>query len=167
MGGAGYPIDQQMRSLLKACNEDLVHGNPTPFANIWDVYSGFVQREPGPIVDVLRMRPERDHAFSAVDFFHFATEEGLQEQTLPRLNDLPEGVIHNYTAMGDLKEVAFEQEGSDPVVMSGISLIRYGDHLHWIVLGGPVLDLDAVTAERRAELAAAEDQIRAANPQSS
>jgi len=167
MGGAGYPIDQQVRSLLKACNEEMVHGAKVPFANIWDVFSGFVRREPGPVVDVLRMKPEKDHAFSAMDFFHFVTEEGLQEQTLPRLRDLPEGVIHNFTAIGDLKEVAFEQEGSDPVVMSGIAMVRYGDHLHWIVLGGPVKDLAAATAARRAELATNEAQIRAANPRAS
>lgn len=167
MGGAGYPIDQQVRSLLKACNEEMAHGAEVPFRNIWDVFTGFVKPEPGPVVNMLRMKPEKDHAFSALDFFHFVTEEGLQEQTLPRLRDLPEGLIHNFTAIGDLKEVAFEQEEGDPVVMSGIAMVRYGDHLHWIVLGGPVMDLSAATAARRAELAANEAQIRSANPHAS
>lgn len=167
MGGAGYPIDQQIRSLLKSCNEEIAHGAEVPFRNIWDVFSGFVKREPGPVVNVLRMKPEKDHAFSAMDFFHFVTEEGLREQTLPRLRDIPEGIVHNFTAIGDLKEVAFEQEGGDPVVMSGIAMVRYGDHLHWIVLGGPVVNLDEVTAKRRVEMADNEAQIRAANPHAS
>lgn len=167
MGGAGYPIDQQVRSLLKACNEEMIEGASIPFVNIWDVFSGFVKRDKGPVVDILRMKTEKDHAFSALDFFHFVTEEGLQEQTLPRLREITEGVIHNFTAMGDLKDVAFEQEGSDPVVMSGISMVRDGDHLYWIVLGGPVIDLAEATAARRADLAANEAQIRAANPNAS
>lgn len=162
MSGAGYPIDQELRLLIGNCNDELLEGAEVPFRNIWDVFVGFTKPEVSQLLDFVTLRPEKDHAFTALDFYAYATEEGLQEQILPRLRDLPEGVIHNYSALGDIKEVAFEYEGGS-VVSSGISLVRYGEHLHWITLGGPVCDLEKVTNDRRAELAPNEADIRAVN----
>jgi len=167
LSGAGYPIDQRMRSLLKACNDDRMRGIAEPFTNIWDVMVGFTVEQPTQMVNLLRLRPEKDHAFSASDFFAFATEDDLREQTLPMLRSLPEGQIHNYSALGDLHEVAFEEEGRDPVVVSGIALLRLGSHLHWMTVGGPVCDLAEVTRRRREELAASAERVRAANPAAS
>lgn len=167
LSGAGYPIDKRVRSLLQACNDDRARGISEPFTNIWDVMQGFTLEQPAQAVNILRLRPEKDHAFSAADFFAFATEDELRAQTLPMLRRLPEGQIHNYSALGDLHEVAFEEEGKDPVVISGIALVRHGSHLYWISVGGPVCDLAEVTRRRREELAAGESRVRAANPAAS
>lgn len=166
LSGAGYPVDKRMRSLVEACNDDRMRGMEVPFPNIWDVMSGFTQEVPTQMVSLLKLKPEKDHAFTAADFFAFATEEELREQTLPMLRQLPEGRIHNYSALGDLHEVAFEEEGKEPTVISGIALLRQGSHLYWMSVGGPVCDLKEVTRVRREELAANEARIREANPRS-
>lgn len=165
MSGAGYPIDQRLRYLLKTCNDERIQGVEDPFTNIWDVVSGFLQDVPLEVATMLRLRKERDHAFSATDFFAFATEPSLQEQTLPRLRMLAEGEIYSFTALGDHHDVAFEVEGKEPAILSGIAMVRRGSHLSWITVGGPICDLAAVTAERRGLLASQEPQLREANPE--
>lgn len=163
MSGVGYPIDRQTRDFLKVANDDVFNGITPPHAKLWDVVNGFFQREPGEMVDFLRLRQEKDHAFNSVDFFAFATDPSLQEQSIPKLLELPEGLIHNFTALGNIKEVEFQENDGEPIVFSGISMVRWGEHLHWHTIGGPITDLEAVTAQRRGELAAQESTIRANN----
>lgn len=167
LSGAGYPIDRQLRDFLKTCNDERLSGAAEPFSNIWDVYSGFIRPEKSDLVEMIRLKPERDHAFSGTDFFAYATEEALKEQTLPRLRGLPENIIHNFTSLGDLKDISFQSEGRDPVVLSGISLLRQGNQLYWMAVGGPICDLGELTAQRRAMLAEQADIVRARNPHAS
>lgn len=164
LSGAGYPMDQQMRRILELANEDSVRGADYPLRNLWDVFRAFVLREECAIGTILRLRPERDHAFDANDFFAYASDPAIKEATMAKLHALPEGVIHNYSILTDPKDVVFEQEDGDPIVLVGIALIRHGNHLYWQSCGGYVVDLEQVTAARRAELARDEGKIRAANP---
>jgi len=167
MSGAGYPIDTFLRGTVKEINDDLLSGQSNPFPNIWDIFSAFVIREKGELTDIYRLRNEKDHAFSAEDFFAFANEEELRSNALPKLASLPEGTIHNFTAVGDIREIPFEDEDGNSIVLSGISFVRHGTRLFWISVGGLVCDLDAVTAERRKMLADAADIVRRANPDAS
>lgn len=161
--GAGFPIDRALRQLLDCCNDDILTGQ-APFPNVWDVFSAFTYTQPSKLINFLKLRAEVDHAFTATDFFAFSTEEELRDRTLPKLRELKEGVIHNYSALDDVRQVTFEQSERDPVVLSGISMIRHNSHLYWMTVGGPVCDLASVTAVRRAALALDADKVRAANP---
>jgi hypothetical protein len=164
MSGVGYHIDQQTRHFLDVCNKDVLNGVETPYFKVWDVVSGFFKPEPSEIVDFLRLRPEKDHAFSAQDFFAYATDPAIRDQALEKLVELPEGIIHNYSVKGGVRDIVFQEEGSDPIALSGIAIVRSGDLLYWQTVGGIVTDVAAVTAERRATLAADEARIRADNP---
>lgn len=167
LSGAGLPMDRQLRRLLEMANDDVVRGIEYPLRNLWDVFSGFVLREECTIGTILRLRPEKDHAFDANDFFAFASDPAIKEATLSKLASLPEGLIHNYSIVTDPDDVVFEQEDGDPIVLVGIALVRQGNHLYWQSCGGYVVDLDKVTSERRADLAKDEHKIRSANPRAS
>jgi hypothetical protein len=167
LSGAGYPMDQQLRRILQMANDDSIRGSDYPLRNLWDVFRGFVLREECAIGTILRLRPERDHAFDANDFFAFASDPAIKDATVAKMQSLPEGVIHNYSILTDPKDVVFEQEDGDPIILLGIALIRHGNHLYWQSSGGYVVDLPEVTAARRAELARDEQKIRSANPNSS
>lgn len=164
MSGVGYHIDQQTRQFLDTCNKDVLNGVETPYFKVWDVVSGFFRPEPSEIVDFLRLKPEKDHAFSAQDFFAYATDPSIRDHALEKLMELPEGIIHNYSVKGGVRDVIFQEEGSDPIALSGIAMVRSGDLLYWQTAGGIVTDVAAVTAERRATLAEGEARIRADNP---
>ncbi|MDW9481383.1 hypothetical protein GOB57_22305 [Sinorhizobium meliloti] len=164
MSGVGYHIDQQTRQFLDTCNKDILNGAETPYFKVWDVVSGFFRPERSEIVEFLRLRPEKDHAFSAQDFFAYATDPSIRDHALQKVMELPEGIIHNYSVKGGVRDVVFQEEGNDPIVISGIAMVRSGDLLYWQTVGGIVTDVAAVTAERRARLAEEEAKIRADNP---
>jgi hypothetical protein len=167
LSGAGYPMDKQLRRILAMANDDSIRGQNYPLRNLWDVFSAFVLRQECAIGTILRLKPERDHAFDANDFFAFASDPAIKEATIAKLQALPEGVIHSYSILTDPKDVVFEQEDGDPIILVGIALIRQGNHLFWQSCGGYVVDLEEVTNSRRAELARDEEKLRRANPQAS
>lgn len=167
MAGVGLPIDAQTREYLRFCNQDLDAGYETPLEKLWDAVSGFFEWEDAEIQQFIRVRHERDHAFNPVDFFAFATDPDIKAQTLTRLRELPEGVIHNYSVKGDVKAVQFQEEGEEPICLSGVAFVRHGNHLHWHLVGGPITDLAKRTAERRALLAEQADLVRQNNPNQS
>lgn len=164
MSGVGYPVDRHIRHFLDMCNADIFRGLEVPYPKVWDVVSGFFKRESSELQDFLRLRPEKDHAFSQHDFFAFATDTAIREQVVEKLLALPEGVVHNYTASGAVKDVVFEEGQTEPLVFSGISLVRHGELLYWQTVGGPVVDISRITEERREQLVEQEATIRAANP---
>lgn len=164
MSGVGYHIDQQTRQFLDTCNKDLLNGVETPYFKVWDVVSGFFRPEPSEIVEFLRLRPERDHVFSAQDFFAFASDPSIRDHALEKLSELPEGIIHNYSVKGGVRNIVFQEEGGEPLALSGVAMVRSGDLLYWQTVGGIVTDVAAATAERRAVLAEQEARIRGDNP---
>jgi hypothetical protein len=164
MSGVGYHIDHQTRQFLDTCNKDVLNGIETPYAKVWDVVSGFFKQEYSEIVDFLRLRTERDHAFSAQDFFAYATAPEIRDHAIERLMELPEGVIHNYSVTGGVRDVVFQDEVGDPVALSGIAMVRSGDLLYWQTVGGVVTDPLKATSARRAALAEQEAKIRRDNP---
>ena len=164
LSGVGYHIDQQIRQFLDTCNKDVLNGVETPYFKVWDVVSGFFRPEPSEIVDFLRLKEEKDHAFSARDFFAYATDPSIRDHALEKLRELPENVIHNYSVKGGVRDIVFQEEGGEPIALSGIAMVRSGDLLYWQTVGGIVTDVAAVTAARRATLAEGEARIRADNP---
>lgn len=164
LSGAGFAVDRQLRTFLNLCNNDLARGIDPPYAKVWDVVGGYFQRENAALVSYLSLRRERDHAFDAGDFFAWVGEPVIAENAMPRLRSLPEGVVHNFSVAGDVKEITFEAEGSPPIAFAGVSLVRHGANLHWQTAGGLVADLDGITRERRAVLADQEETVRRNNP---
>ncbi|MBY3151306.1 hypothetical protein HFO56_02755 [Rhizobium laguerreae] len=164
MAGVGNPIDRQTRAFLDTCNKEVLNGVEIPYMKVWDVVSGFFRPEQSEITDFLRLRPEKDHAFSAPDYFGYATDPSIREHALGKLVELPEGIIHNYSVIGGVRDIVFQEEGCDPIVFSGLALVRSGELLYWQTVGGVITDVASVTAERRKTLQPEEARIRAANP---
>lgn len=167
MSGAGFTIDNRMRTLLDACNDDVRIGAEVPFPNIWDVFSGFVRRVEAGLASPLVLLEERDHAFAPGDFFAFREEPAIRDAARERLLGLPVGIIHNYSCLDGPDEATFSREDGSAYVLSGIAMIRHGGHLHWCAIGGEKVDLDAVTSERRRTLAENAEAVRRANPHAS
>jgi hypothetical protein len=164
MSGVGNPIDKQTRAFLDTCNKEILNGVDIPYMKVWDVVSGFFKAEPSEITDFLRMRTEKDHAFNAPDFFGYATDPSIREHALEKLDDLPEGIIHNYSVTGGVRDMVFQEDGGEAVVLSGLALVRMGELLYWQTAGGIVTDVETVTANRRELLAGEEARVRGANP---
>ena len=150
--GAGFPIDKQLREYALEYNDrQLGHGLLTlPISfNVFEGFFDFKVIDPAPL---FVLRPEKDHLFSLSDFLDFATGGDRPTDTLDGVATIPEGIINNYTPVGDVRELAFLHADSNRFVVGGTTMVRHGDQLHWAMIGGPICDLGAKTAERRAGL---------------
>ncbi len=163
MAGAGFPIDRQNRDFLSTTNEDVFADQDPPHPKLWDVIQAYFRWQHAEMKPFLRLLPEKDHAFNSVDFFAFATDPNLQEQTIPQLMALPEGIIHNYSVLNDLKETIFTADDGRKLVLAGIAFVRQGSQLFWHTAGGLIDDLAVLTAERRSLLAQDEERVRRVN----
>jgi hypothetical protein len=147
--GAGFPIDAQLREYLIEYNDRVMgHGLLTLPMSFNDT-EGFCVFYEKPTNHFL-LRPEKDHLFSFADFLDYATDPArTEEQGAESLGALAEGVIHSYTPIGDVRDTAFLHSDSRRLVIAGITFVRHGEEVSWMMLGGPICDLLAETEKIR------------------
>jgi hypothetical protein len=141
--GAGYPVDKLLHALAAEYtnryassglyNQPVSFNYFEPFCTIRLIEGIAPYAEP---VD------EVDHLFSIVDFFDFATSPASKEFSIDQLLDLPEGKAFHYTSNGDINELTFLTSEGREFVVSGFSLIRYSNFVHWYIVGGAVFSPD-------------------------
>lgn len=142
---AGYPIDGVLRRRLKVVRESEAAGGPSILDKTsFRVFAHCLQRNllAGPHAALL---PEIDHAFDLADFYEVYDQSGFPSDAMARLRALPERRIYSYSP---INPAIYARSPVDPAptLVSGISLVRTGDRLMWMLLGGPILDLQAQTA---------------------
>jgi hypothetical protein len=147
--GAGYPIDQQLREYLHTYNDRaLGHGLAT-MPSSFNVFEGFFEFQTYEHSFLFRIRPEKDHLFSLSDFLDFATSADRRSSAIRSVMELQDGIIYNFTAVGDIRDLAFLHADSKRFVIAGFTMIRRGEQLHWAMIGGPICDLAEETQKLR------------------
>lgn len=147
--GADYPIDKLLREYLSAYNErQFSHGLKTMPAS-FNVFEGFFEFRINTPAHFFSLRPEKDHLFSLGDFLGFVTSADCQNDDPQTLFQLPEGIIYNFTPVGDVRELAFLHADSSRFVIAGFTMIRHEDQLHWAMIGGPICNLSEQTHKLR------------------
>ena len=172
LSGAGYPVDQFLRDLVTEythryassgtgtqpvsfnylesfCNVKLIKGSFAPYAE--------------PINEI-------DNLFSITDYFEYITSKEAEKFSLASLMSLSENVAFHYTSNGDILELTFLNAAGREFVISGFSLVRRRNSLHWYLLGGEIcsdeewtikcenprsVDLENIEPSKRAFLSAA------------
>ena len=151
--GAGFPIDQLLREFLLEYNDrQLGHGlmtMPTSF----NVFEGFYEFRANPPPPFLAMRTEKDHLYSLADFLDFVTSGERRDDGMQSLFELRDGIVYNFTPIGDVRELAFLHAESSRFVVAGFTMARREEQLHWAMIGGPICNL----AERTRELSSDPD----------
>ncbi|WP_431271780.1 hypothetical protein [Dankookia sp. P2] len=146
--GAGLPMDRAIRDFLSEVNHrEVSHGFDALPAS-FNVLEAFIGSRPAD--KVFDVRPERDHVFSLEDFLDYLTSSDGPADPCAALPSIPEGVVHSYNAVGDLESLAFIDGEGERHVISGISFVRHGDEVTWMLLCGPIVDIAAKSAEARA-----------------
>jgi hypothetical protein len=149
--GAGYPIDKQLREFLLEYNErQLAHGLMT-MPSSFNVFEGFLEFHVVYPVHYFAIRSEKDHLFSLGDFLGFVTSADSQAYDMRSLFELQEGIIYNFTPVGDVRELAFLHADSSRFVIGGFTMVRREEQLHWAMVGGPICDLAEKTRDLLAD----------------
>jgi hypothetical protein len=139
--GAGYPIDQLLRQLaIEYTHRYMASGlytQPASF-NYFESFCNiqFVENSVAPYAEPA---PEVDHLFSLVDYLDFITDSNNVDFQLDQLKALPEGRTLHFTTNGDILDFTFLSVEGREFVISGFSMLRRGNSLHWYLVGGELL----------------------------
>ena len=146
--GAGFPIDQTLREFHSDANDRFLAKGEDNLPASFLIVDRFCKKATEP--DWYPLRDERDHLFSLMDFLMFSTSDAAPSNLVEAAALLPEGVIHNYTPIGDwAEECTFREEDGTQMALCGVSLVRTGREVAVIAVGGPVVDLARKTEEIR------------------
>lgn len=146
--GAGFAIDQELREHLSHFNSRLddIAGDTSMPASYGTLHPFTETRYfLNNLVPSFYLAPERDHSFLAEDFLEFVRSGECDDKGISALWAVPENVIHNYTQADDILNYQYYIDENEPFVVSGISLIRRGPRLSWMMVGGRVCDLEEKT----------------------
>src|SRR5262249_50651507 len=139
--GAGYPIDQLIREHLREYNDRALGHGLLTMPSSFNVFEGFYEFKSIDPFHFFAIRPEKDHLFSLSDFLDFATSADHRPDAIRSLMQLPNGVIYNFTPVGDIRELAFLHSDSSRFLIAGFTMIRHEEQLHWTMIGGPICNL--------------------------
>lgn len=156
--GAGYPVDRLLRDFaIEYTNRYASSGVNTqpvnfnyiePFCKI-----SFLKESVAPFAEPA---PELDHLFNLTDFFDFLTSKDSDNFKLSSLLELPEGVTLHFTTNGLVTDFGLLNAEDHEFFVSGFSMVRQGNSLHWYILGGEQLSerewKDLVTEQRDVDL---------------
>jgi len=139
--GAGYPIDQQLREYLLEYNDRALGHGLLTMPQSFNVFEGFYELKSIDPFHFFAIRSEKDHLFSLSDFLDFVTSADHRPDAIRSLMQLPNGVIYNFTPVGDIRELAFLNSDSSRFLIAGFTMIRHEEQLHWAMIGGPICNL--------------------------
>lgn len=167
--GVGYPADHLLREMAfeythRYASSGLMN-QPVSF-NYFEPFCSIrlIEGSVAPYVVPLR---EIDHLFNVTDYFDYITSGDASEYNLSSLMSLPEHIVHHYTQNGSINDFTYMTSEGREFVISGFSMVRHGQSIHWYIIGGEVLseeewnercenteelDLDYVAPEKRAFL---------------
>jgi hypothetical protein len=140
-GGAGHLMDQQIRHFFNEFNVRLFEHGPHSMPSSFNVLEAFTRYEEE--LNFFRLLPERDHLFSFSDFVDFITSKDAPSDAFAGGYQLAEDVIYSYSLYDDPHDLTFSIAGSGEFAVAGVSMIRTGDEVAMMLLGGRVTELEA------------------------
>lgn len=151
--GAGFPNDQLLRQMAIEYTHRYaasgVSNQPISF-NYFEPFC-HIKLIKGSVAPYMEIAKEYDHLFYSVDFFDFITSTDSDGFDLVDLCKLPEAKVFHFTTNGDVNDISFLYSEDREFIISGFSMVRRGNSVHWYLIGGEVLSDD-------------EWEVRCANP---
>jgi len=139
--GAGFPNDQLLRQMAIEYTHRYassgISNQPTSF-NYFEPFC-HIKLIQGSIAPYMKIAKEYDHLFYSTDFFDYLTSPDSDGFDLGVLLELPEEKVFHFTTNGDVTDISFLYSEDREFLISGFSMVRRGNSLHWYLIGGEVL----------------------------
>ena len=147
--GAGLPMDQLIRHFAGEYNWRNLHKGLTSMPGSFNVMEAFFRYEPA--LSVFRILEERDHLLSFLEFLDFVTSKESGEAK-NAVESIEENVIYSYNLPDGPSEMTFSVDDGSQFVLGGVSLIRRGSELTFLILAGEKTDTVAQTEKLKDDL---------------
>jgi hypothetical protein len=152
--GAGLPMDRELRYFIAEYNNRLMEYGMHHLPSSFSVAEAFVEFIPA--YAYFALRHEADHLMGFSDFLDFATSSDAGDSiAAPML--LQPGVIYSYNNLEPVGDLTFSFDGGKQFSFAGVSMVRHGQEVSLLLLGGVESDLAAESEGVRS-------RVRAAHP---
>ena len=140
--GACFPVDQLLRQMVTEYTHRYASSGVSSQPVSFNYFEPFchIKLINGSYAPYMELTEEFDHLFYAPDFFDYLTSADSDEFNPASLQELPENKTFHFSTNGDVMDISFLNAEGREFVISGFSMIRRGDSVHWYLLGGEVLD---------------------------
>lgn len=142
--GVGFSVDRTLRQMAIEYTSRFASSGtetlPTSF-NYFEpfCYVRLMQKCVAPYIDLV---PEVNHLFNVSDFFDFLTSAEGEDFSVEELLRIPEARTLHFSNSGDIAEITFFDAFGREYVLSGFSMVRRGNSLHWFLVAGEKLSQD-------------------------
>ncbi len=139
--GVGFPVDKLLRRFAVEYTHRYassgVMNQPVSF-NYFEPFCAIrlIDSSVAPYAEPIQ---EINHLFNVPDYFDFLTSEETPEFSISDLKAMPEGRAYHFTQNGSINDFTYMTAEGREFVISGFSLVRRGNSIHWYVLGGELL----------------------------
>ncbi len=140
LSGAGFPVDKLLRDLAIEYThryaDSGIFSQPVSF-NYFESFCkiGLIDNA-APYAEPIK---EIDHLFNVADYFDYVTSNMSDDFDLTSLKELPEGKVLHFTTNGDVLDFSFLNAEGREFVISGFTMVRRDNSLHWYLLGGEII----------------------------
>jgi hypothetical protein len=139
--GVGFPVDQTTRAMTAEYNHRFAssgtQNQPVSF-NYFEPFSD-IKIMKGSVAPYASLRPETNHLFSVPDFLEFLTSDDSEGFETESLLSLPEAQTFHFSNSGNVEELTFFDVSAREYVISGFSMVRRGNSIHWFLVAGEKL----------------------------
>lgn len=145
--GAGFPADKVLRELaIEYTHRYASSGVFTQPIN-FNYFEPFchISLLKGSTAPYARIARESNHLFNGLDFFDYLTSKDSDDFKLNSLSTLLSENIYHFTTNGSVMDCRFMNADGREFIISGFSMIRRGNSLHWYMIGGEIYDKDEWT----------------------
>lgn len=138
--GAGFPVDKLLRELAIEYNHRYASSGAYTQPLNFNYFESFchIRLFSKSYAPYVVLTDEVDHLFYLPDYFDYLTSDKSDEFDLSSLIELPEEKSFHFTTNGNINDFSILNADSREFVVSGFSMIRRGNFLHWYLLGGEV-----------------------------
>lgn len=142
--GAKFPNDQLLRQLAIEYNHRYASSGVSNQPMSFHYFEPFCEISflPNSVAPCVKLVEEFNHIYSLTDFLDYITSQDIEDFDLNNLLNIPEGTAYHFTRNGDISEFSFLNAEGKEFLISGFSMVRRGNFLHWYMIGGELLTDD-------------------------
>lgn len=138
--GSKFPVSELLRSMVLEYTSRFASSGTNNQPVSFNYFEPFCWAKliPNSVAPYFNLKNETDHLFDLSDFIDFLTSGDIEIDEVGCLNDMPDSENYHFSTSGDLFATTVFDSNRREFVISGFSMVKVGDVIHWFILAGEV-----------------------------